>query len=64
MSKKELLLSTKGLLFLAFLSSLSLPHTFLEIISFFVAGLASVKMVYEMLSHPLARIEALEKTLQ
>jgi uncharacterized membrane protein SpoIIM required for sporulation len=45
MDKKEIIFSTKGPIFLAFLGLMYLPHVFLEIASYFVAGLASVKLL-------------------
>lgn len=44
-AKKEIIFSSKGPIFLAFLGLMYLPHIFLELSSYIVAGLASVKLL-------------------
>lgn len=44
-AKKEIIFSSKGPIFLAFLGLMYLPHVFLELTSYIVAGLASVNLL-------------------
>lgn len=57
-AKKEIIFSSKGPIFLAFLGLMYLPHAFLEIVSYIVAGLASVKLLQGI------KLKNIEKSLQ
>ena len=50
-SKKDILLSSEGLSFIAFVTFMYVPHTILEILSYLIAGLAAIKLLQGFLIH-------------